>query len=83
MTQAPRFTGCTTMSDGTLGRTTMPKTLVEQGLERKLERALDNMRVTSPPLLFAKRWQLLQARARGGQALVQVCNSDLYAQTTS
>ena len=66
-----QYTGCTTLSSATIGRRIAHKTLAEQGAAERLERALDNMREASPPVLFAGRWQLLQARTRGGQALVQ------------
>jgi hypothetical protein len=60
----------------TVGRSTMPKTLATQQSQQRVERALDNLRDASPSLLFARRWQLLQARAYGGQAVVQVRSSN-------
>ena len=65
-------TGNTTFSITTIGRSTIPRTIAIHGTEQRLTQALDNMRHADPPVPFAMRWQLLQERVHGGQALVQV-----------
>ena len=63
------FTGDTSIL---ASRHTTLKTLAKEQHRQRLELALDNLSNAKPPLLFARRWQLLQARAYGGQAVVQV-----------
>ena len=63
---------CGVSTFATVGRRTAPQTIAEQEGQRRLEQALDNLRDAIPPCLFARRWQLLRARAHGGQAVVQV-----------
>ena len=69
MSRTTYFTGDTSIL---ASRHTMPKTLAKVQHQQRLELALDNLRDAKPPLLFARRWELLQARAYGGQAVVQV-----------
>ena len=71
MTRDTAFTGCTSLKS-TSGRTAPLRTLAQQGALQQLELALDNMQSADPPVPFAGRWPLLQSRAYGGQALVQV-----------
>lgn len=59
----------------TLGPTCLPLTTGPRMHKDQLAQALDNLRQSHPPQLFAKRYQLLHERVSGGQAVIQVCDS--------
>ena len=55
-----------------IGSTNRVKTLEMKSAEGRLVQALDNLRLSTPAEPFAAKFQLLNERVVGGQALVQV-----------
>jgi serine/threonine protein kinase len=64
----PTMTG--TVSCYTMGSTNTEATMVGTAWDQRLHRALNNMRIASPPRPFAGRYLLLQERAGGSQAVI-------------
>jgi hypothetical protein len=69
-TTTPKFTTMSTL--GPLAKRNEARTLAQESSKAQLMTALDNVLAEEPPVDFAGRYLLMDERAVGGQAVVQV-----------